>query len=44
MQDIIITYTMSLLDAVVSIPDVQRTIGADMIPAILGNGIRRSNQ
>jgi hypothetical protein len=35
---------MSLLDAIVPVPDVQRAICADMIPAILGNGIRRTNQ
>jgi hypothetical protein len=44
MQDVVVANTMSLLDAVIPVPDVQRTIGADMIPAILGNGIRRTNQ
>jgi hypothetical protein len=44
MQDVIVANTMSLLDAVVLISNIQRAICADMIPAILGNGIRRTNQ
>jgi hypothetical protein len=35
MQNVVVAYAVSLLDAIVLIPDVQWAIGAYMIPAIL---------